>query len=166
MSVSATGVGEIAYLSMPGEPFPEVRLTIARATPGASAVVALSKGQDDFGYFFPSYDYVFPELYNSDHLLFSVAPQAGDQVIQDQVGNLGRLGFATQPALESPLPNRYAQKLKPGLQTMASIPLVAALGRAETSLCQRRTLRRLSGNVIRAGRMKSTATKPVISATV
>ena len=57
---------------------------------------------------------------HSDHLLFSVAPQAGDQVIQDQVGNLGRLGFATQPALESPLPNRYAQKLKPGLQTMAA----------------------------------------------
>jgi hypothetical protein len=120
--LTALRIGKIAYLSMPGEPFPEVRLTIARAAPGAGAVVALSKGQDDFGYFFPAYDYVFPELYNSDHAIFNVAPQAGDQVIQDQVANLRALGFATNPALEAPLPNRYAQKLKPGLQTLASPP--------------------------------------------
>ena len=119
--LTALRVGRVAYLSMPGEPFPEVRLTIARAVRGAS-VVALSKGQDDFGYFFPSYDYAFPELYNSDHAVFNVAPEAGDEIIQDQVVNLARLGFSTNPALEQPLPNRYAQKLRPGLQTMAAPP--------------------------------------------
>lgn len=119
--LTALRIGRIAFLSMPGEPFPEVRLTIARAA-HAQAVVALSKGQDDFGYFYPSYDYVFPELYNSDHAIFNVAPEAGDEVIQDQVANLDRLGFSTSPALEAPLPNRYAQKLEPGLQTMASPP--------------------------------------------
>jgi hypothetical protein len=119
--LTALRVGDIAYVSMPGEPFPEVRLTIARAVPGAT-VVALSKGQDDFGYFYPAYDYVFPELYNSDHALFNVAPQAGDEVIHDQVANLAALGFATAPAFEGPLPNDYAQKLRPGLQTMASPP--------------------------------------------
>jgi hypothetical protein len=119
--LTALRIGNLAYLSMPGEPFPEVRLTISRAA-HAQAVMALSKGQDDFGYFYPSYDEVFPELYNSDHLIFNVAPQAGDEIIQDQVANLARLGFATQPALETPLPNRYAQKLKPGLQTMAAPP--------------------------------------------
>jgi hypothetical protein len=106
---------------MPGEPFPEVRLTIARAVPQAK-VIALSKGQDDFGYFYPAYDAAFPELYNSDHGIFNVAPQAGDQIIQDQVADLGRVGFATDPAFEAPLPNQYAQKLKPGLQTLASPP--------------------------------------------
>jgi len=119
--LTAIRIGDVAFLSMPGEPFPEVRLTIARAT-NARTVVALSKGQDDFGYFYPSYDYVFPELYNSDHAIFNVAPEAGDEVIQEQVSNLGALGFATSPALEAPLPNDYAQKLKPGLQTMASPP--------------------------------------------
>jgi hypothetical protein len=119
--LTALRIGNLAFTSMPGEPFPEVRLTIARAA-HAQAVVALSKGQDDFGYFFPSYDYVFPEVYNSDHALFSVAPEAGDEIIQDQVTNLSRLGFRTDPALEKPLPNSYAQKLKPGLQTMASPP--------------------------------------------
>jgi hypothetical protein len=119
--LTAVRIGSVAYLSMPGEPFPEVRLTIARSVPGAT-VIALSKGQDDFGYFYPSYDYVFPELYNSDHAIFNVAPEAGDLIIQDQVANLGRLGFPTNPALEAPLPNDYAQKLKPGLQTLASPP--------------------------------------------
>ncbi|MFL5824822.1 MAG: hypothetical protein ACJ764_15430 [Solirubrobacteraceae bacterium] len=119
--LTALRIGNLAYVSMPGEPFPEVRLAIARAS-GAQAVMALSKGQDDFGYFFPSYDYAFPELYNSDHLIFSVGPQGGDQIIQDQVSNIHDLGFATDPALETPLPNRYAQKLKPGLQTLASPP--------------------------------------------
>lgn len=120
--LTALRVGDQAYLSMPGEPFPEVRLTITRAAPGARTVVALSKGQDDFGYFYPSYDYAFPELYNSDHLIFNVAPEAGDEVIQDQVANLTALGFSTKPALERPLPNSYAEKLKPGLQAMAAPP--------------------------------------------
>jgi hypothetical protein len=121
--LTALRIGDVAYVSMPGEPFPEVRLTIARATPGARTVVALSKGQDDFGYFYPAYDYVFPELYNSDHAIFNVAPQLGDQVIHDQVANLGALGFATTPALEAPLPNSYAQKLRPGLQALAAPPI-------------------------------------------
>src|SRR3954468_16956528 len=41
-----------------------------------------------------------------------------------------------------------------------------ALERSETTLCQRRTFASSSGKVIFAGRMKSTATRPVMSATV
>jgi hypothetical protein len=119
--LTALRVGGSAFLSMPGEPFPEVRFTIQRAT-DAGTLVALSKGQDDFGYFFPSFDYVFPELYNSDHAVFNVAPQAGDQVISGQVSNLAAVGFRTTPVAATPLPNSYAQKLKPGLQTLASPP--------------------------------------------
>jgi hypothetical protein len=120
--LTALRIGDVGFLSMPGEPFPEVRFSIAQAAPGARAVVALSKGQDDFGYFFPSFVYPFPELYNSDHAVFNVAPQAGDQVIQQQVANLGAVGFPTNPANEGPLANDYAQKLRPGLQSLASPP--------------------------------------------
>src|SRR5205807_1747746 len=67
--LTALRIGDLAYLSMPGEPFPEVRFDIVQQT-NAKTVVALSKGQDDFGYFYPTYDYVFPELYNSDHTIF------------------------------------------------------------------------------------------------
>lgn len=119
--LTAFRLGDLAFLSMPGEPFPEVRLAIAHAT-SARTVVALSKGQDDFGYFYPAFDYVFPELYNSDHTIFNVAPQAGDQIIAGQELNLRALGFRTGSALARPLANNYFAKLKPGLQALASPP--------------------------------------------
>ena len=59
---------------------------------GAQQVVALSKGQDDWGYFYPSFDYPFTATYDSDHHIYNVAPQAGDQVIHGQLDNLGRQG--------------------------------------------------------------------------
>jgi hypothetical protein len=119
--LTAFRIGDVAFLSMPGEPFPEVRLAIVQQT-DARTVVALSKGQDDFGYFFPAFDYVFPEAYNSDHLIFNVAPQLGDQVIASQVQNMRALGFGTRSVLDTPLANNYFAKLQPGLQTMASPP--------------------------------------------
>jgi hypothetical protein len=133
--LTALRVGGIAFLSMPGEPFPEVRFTIQRAT-NAHTVVALSKGQDDFGYFYPAFDSPFPELYNSDHMIFNVAPQAGDQIIRGQIANLSGVGFATTSAFAQPLGNDYAQKLRPGLQTLASPPTgdADATGRFATEL--------------------------------
>jgi hypothetical protein len=128
-------VGDVGFLSMPGEPFPEVRFAIARAT-NARTVVALSKGQDDFGYFYPSFVYPFPQVYNSDHAIFNVAPQAGDQIVAQQVANLGATGFGTSTPLTTPLGNDYAQKLRPGLQALASPPTGAAdaSGRFTTTL--------------------------------
>jgi hypothetical protein len=119
--LTALRIGGLAYLSMPGEPFPEIRFALKRAT-NAGTVVALSKGQDDFGYFYPAFVYPFPETYNSDHAIFNVAPQAGDQIIQSQAANLSAIGFQTGGALGAPLSNDYAQKLRPGLQTLASPP--------------------------------------------
>ena len=48
----------------------------------------------------------------------------------------------------------------------AALKLSAALGRAETALCQRRRLLKPSGTAIFDARMKSTATSAVMSATV
>jgi hypothetical protein len=133
--LTALRIGDVGFLSMPGEPFPEVRFAIARAT-DAKTVVALSKGQDDFGYFYPSFVYPFPQVYNSDHAIFNVAPQAGDQIVAQQVANLGSTGFGTSTPLSEPLPNDYAQKLRPGLQALASPPTGAAgaNGRFTTTL--------------------------------
>src|SRR5213075_148566 len=89
--LTALRVGPLAYLSMPGEPFPEVRLAIAGAVQGAKQIVALSKGQDDLGYFYPAFVYPFTATYDSDHHIYNVAPQAGDQVIHGQLDNLGAL---------------------------------------------------------------------------
>jgi hypothetical protein len=121
--LTALRVGPLAYLSMPGEPFPEVRLTIARATAGAAMVVALSKGQDDLGYFYPSWVYPFTEVYPTDQGTFSVAPQAGDQIINGQLANLDALGFSTAPlTVPAPLPTDWAAATRPALQALASPP--------------------------------------------
>ncbi len=117
-SLTAIRLGDIAFVSMPGEPFPEVRATIARAT-GASMVVALSKGQDDLGYFYPSWVAPFAAaVYPSDQFLNSVGPAAGDVVIAGQVQNLAALGFSTQTPVATPLAVDPSQTLKPGLQVI------------------------------------------------
>lgn len=119
--LTAFRIGDYAFLSMPGEPFPEIRLTLAKAT-RAAKVVALSKGQDDFGYFYPAFDASFPQLYNSDHAIFNVSPHLGDQVIAADETLLSETGFKTQNLAAAPLANNYAQKRLPGLQTLASPP--------------------------------------------
>jgi PKD domain-containing protein len=119
--LTALRIGKTAFLSMPGEPFPEVRYGIAGAVKGTDTIVALSKAQDDWGYFYPAWAWGFTSLYTSDHNTYNIAPQAGDQVIQEQTQNAGKLGFAADPvAAGKPLPTRWEQALKPGLQAMAS----------------------------------------------
>lgn len=118
--LTALRIGGAVFLSMPGEPFPEVRHAIAQATTGADAIVALSKGQDDWGYFYPAWAWGFTSLYDSDHNIFNIAPQAGDQVILDHAANLRALGFPVETAaLSRPLPTRWEQALRPGVQAMA-----------------------------------------------
>lgn len=118
--LTALRIGDNAFLSMPGEPFPEVRAAIANATTGADTIVALSKGQDDWGYFYPAWTWGFTSLYPSDHNIYNVAPQAGDQIIYQQAQNLGTLGFRVDPAVGTPLPTRWEQALRPGVQALAS----------------------------------------------
>jgi hypothetical protein len=121
--LTAFRVGSLAYVSMPGEPFPEVRLTLARALHGAAMVVDLSKGQDDLGYFYPAWVYPFTEVYPTDQGTFSVAPEAGDEIIEDQLLNLQTLGFRTEPvAVPAPLPTDWSAAFRPAVQALASPP--------------------------------------------
>jgi hypothetical protein len=118
--ITALRIGPVGMVSAPGEPFPALRLAIARATSGARMVVMLSKAQDDFGYMYPAYLAALPPLYNTDHAELNVAPQMGDQLVLGQVANLHRLGFRTQLPVEKPPGTRVQQKLMPGLQADAS----------------------------------------------
>jgi hypothetical protein len=117
--VTALRIGKDVFLSMPGEPFPEIRAAIADATTGADMIVTLSKGQDDWGYFYPAWTWGFTSLYDSDHNIYNIAPQAGDQVIADQAANVRALGFPVDTAVGRPLPTRFEQALRPGVQAMA-----------------------------------------------
>jgi len=115
--VTALRVDTIAYVSMPGEPFPEVREQLAAATRGAT-VVALSKAQDDLGYFYPSYVTPFTELYPSDTYINSASAETGDVVAGAQAENLRALGFDTTTTLPRPLATDPGQALSPGLQVV------------------------------------------------
>jgi hypothetical protein len=125
--LTAVRIGPLAYVSMPGESFPEERITIEKATKGADAVIALAKAQDDLGYFYPAWVHPFTFVYDSDHWTYNVAPQFGDQVIVDQLSNLGRLGFTTTPSVSTPMKTDWGQAVKAGIQAMAS-PARGALG--------------------------------------
>lgn len=118
--LTALRIGGTVFLSMPGEPFPEIRNAIADATTGADKIIALSKGQDDWGYFYPAWTWGFTSLYDSDHNIYNIAPQAGDQVILDQAANIRSLGFPVDTAVGKPLPTRFEQALRPGVQAMAN----------------------------------------------
>jgi hypothetical protein len=127
--LTAVRIGPVVYASMPGEPFPEIRLNLAAAVTGASAVVALSKGQDDLGYFYPAWVEPFTAAYPTDQGTYNVAPQAGDEILQAQLRNIAALGFTTEPvATPAPLPARYLQALRPGLQALAA-PTFGTAGR-------------------------------------
>lgn len=121
-------IGPLAFVSMPGEPFPEIRLDLAKAVTGVRAVIGLSKGQDDLGYYYPSWVTPFAYAYPTDQGTFNVAPQAGDEIMQGQLANVAAVGFGTQPvAVPSPLPADYAATLRPAVQALAS-PTYAVAG--------------------------------------
>ena len=124
--LTALRVGDIAYVSMPGEPFPEVRLTLADAAQGAT-VVALSKGQDDLGYFYPAYVTPFAEIYPSDTLTNSASAVLGDEVIAGQERNLSTIGFATHDRALDPVSIDPIQAIEPGLQVVGG-PFVTDAG--------------------------------------
>ncbi|MGN6474051.1 MAG: hypothetical protein ACTHK4_10455 [Mycobacteriales bacterium] len=124
--LTALRVGNIAYLSMPGEPFPEVRHTFEIAASSAT-VVALSKGQDDLGYFYPSYVTPFTEIYPSDTFTNSASAVTGDAVIGGQERNLNAIGFATRHRAFAPVTVDPVQALDAGLQVVGG-PFVADAG--------------------------------------
>jgi hypothetical protein len=122
--VTALRVGPVAYVSLNGEAFPEVRHAIASAVHDAGMIVGLSLGNDQLGYYEPAFAWAFANgetPYHSDHLQYNVSPLLGDEVIQAQVLNLRAVGFSTSPiAVPKPENNDYTQMLHPGVQLLAS----------------------------------------------
>ncbi|MFN2543644.1 MAG: PKD domain-containing protein [Actinomycetota bacterium] len=120
---TALRIGSIAYVSLNGEAFPEVRHAIAASVYGADMIVGLSLGNDQIGYYGVSHDFPFQAgtPYGSDHLLYNVSPVLGDEMVQTQIQNLKALGFTTSP-VGVPLPesNNWGQSLQPSVQILAS----------------------------------------------
>jgi hypothetical protein len=121
--VTALRIGRLAYVTLNGEAFPEVRQTIAQGVQDADMVVGLSLGNDQIGYYEPAHAFVFANgvaPYHSDHLQYNVSPVLGDEEIMTQLQNLGGVGFNTnQYTLSTPENHNWAQAAHPGLQALA-----------------------------------------------
>ncbi|MFA5890855.1 MAG: PKD domain-containing protein [Actinomycetota bacterium] len=124
--LTAVRLGGLVFTSMPGEPFPEIRFAMEAATHDDETIVSLSKGQDDLGYFYPSWAYPAGWVYQTDTSLFNVGPQMGDQVINEQLSNISKLGFITDMGFGMPARFRPTQILRPALQGIASPPAGSA----------------------------------------
>jgi hypothetical protein len=119
--LTALRIGKTLLLSMPGEPYPEVVQAIRDAVKGPDLVIALSKGQDDLGYFMPAWAYAYGVALNTDHPVFSVAPQMGDEVAATDGQLATDLGFTdTLPPGSLPAPHDFSAAFKPGLQALAA----------------------------------------------
>ena len=98
-------------------------------------MVALSKGQDDLGYFYPSYITPFTEIYPSDTFVNSASAETGDVVLQGQDENLRALGFDTSETLAKPVSTEADQAIEPGLQAIGG-PFVTDAGPGGTAKVQ------------------------------
>ncbi|MDQ6748061.1 MAG: PKD domain-containing protein [Candidatus Dormibacteraeota bacterium] len=121
--VTSLRIGRLAYVTLNGEAFPEVRQTIARGVKDADMVVGLSLGNDQLGYYEPAHAFVFANgvaPYHSDHLQYNISPVFGDQEIQTQVHNLSAVGFHTNAfVLSTPGHHDWVAAAHPGLQALA-----------------------------------------------
>jgi len=115
-------VGGLAFVSQPGEPFPEIRDALVRATRNADEIVTLSKGQDDLGYYFPAALTPLVAVHDNDHIEYNPSFAQGDVIIQGSAQDLAAVGFDTDPvAYGRPLPNNdYSKDLQPAVQAIAS----------------------------------------------
>lgn len=119
--LTALRIGRTLLLSYPGEPYPEVVQAVREAVSGADQVIALSKGQDDLGYFMPAWTYAFGPAEGTDHPIFSVGPQMGDQVAVAQGQLASAVGFSSTPLPASlPAQRDVAAVFNPGLQALAA----------------------------------------------
>jgi hypothetical protein len=137
--LTAVRLGPLLYLSQPGEPFAEIRLTLRELVRGAEQVVAISQAQDALGYYYPyaSAPLVFAYPVN-DHALFNVAPTFGNAIVAGDVDLARDLGFTTldPAAVPPPSGNAYERAAASGIQFLASPSVGTACGGTFTPTLQ------------------------------
>jgi hypothetical protein len=96
--VTAFRIGDVAYVSEPGEAFPEVSAAIRDAI-GAQQVRLIGMAQDQLGYYFPPEDATFTTFPNDgDHLIYNSSLALADETVQASMLVGKALGFDIAPA--------------------------------------------------------------------
>ncbi|MFL6238591.1 MAG: PKD domain-containing protein [Actinomycetes bacterium] len=124
--VTGFRIGDVAYISEPGEAFPEVSRAIRAAIHGALAVHVVGMAQDQLGYCFP------PEMApltaeamaanGSDHLEYNTSLTLADVDVNASATVANALGFAAAYVHPTPMQRDPSATSKPGVQFFAVAP--------------------------------------------
>ena len=134
--VTGFRIGDVAYLSEPGEAFPEVSRAIRQAINGATAVHVVGMAQDQLGYYWPPEEAPATTVTNdSDHLQYNSSAALADLDVQQSVTVAQALGFDAAYVHPTPMQRDPAARSKPGVQFFAVAPGFSGLTLTVDSAC-------------------------------
>lgn len=108
--VTALRIGDLAYVSEPGEAFNDVTMAIRDSISGASAVNVVGMAQDQLGYYYPPEDYPASEINPSDFIIFNVSPALADENVDAAALDANAIGFSgtpTHPMIDDQQPHAF-----------------------------------------------------------
>src|SRR4051812_46242134 len=134
--VTGFRIGDVAYLSEPGEAFPEVSKAIRAGITGASAVHVVGMAQDQIGYYFPPEEAPATTVTNdSDHLQYNSSLALADVNVNAADTVAKALGFAAAYVHPTPMQRDPGARSKPGVQFFAVAPGRTGLTLTVDSAC-------------------------------
>ena len=129
--VTGFRIGDVAYISEPGEAFPEVSRAIRAGITGASAVRIVGMAQDQVGYYFPPEEVPLTAqamaANGSDHLLYNTSVTLADVDVNASAAVANALGFTAHYVHPTPMQRDPNATSKPGVQFFAVAPGLSGL---------------------------------------
>jgi hypothetical protein len=124
--VTGFRIGDVAYISEPGEAFPEVSRAIRQAIHGADAVRVVGMAQDQLGYYWPPEEAPLTAqamaVNGSDHLEYNSSVALADLDVMHSVNVAKSLGFDASYVHPTPMQRDPNANSKPGVQFFAVAP--------------------------------------------
>ena len=126
--VTGFRIGDVAYISEPGEAFPEVSRAIRAGIKGASAVHVVGMAQDQLGYYFPPEEAPATTVTNdSDHFTYNSSLALADLTVRASSQVASSLGFDASYVHPTPMQSDTTARSKPGVQFFAVAPGLSGL---------------------------------------
>jgi hypothetical protein len=137
--VTGFRIGNVAYISEPGEAFPEVSRAIRQAIHGADAVRVVGMAQDQLGYYWPPEEAPLTAqamaANGSDHLEYNSSAALADLDVLHSVNVAQALGFDAGYVHPTPMQRDPNATSKPGVQFFAVAPDFSGLTLTVDSAC-------------------------------
>ena len=125
--VTTIRVGDLLYVTQPGEAFPEVSEAIRASVPEARVRI-VGMAQDQLGYYYPAEDTPFTTVPNvSDHLQYNTGGTLADQNVRAAANGAHALRFSDRIVHPTPGVIDPAARRNPGVQAFGAPADTASL---------------------------------------